>query len=439
MVKFNKEGINNLQEKIDNEKFKNSFKLKQTDFTRNRKMNFKDVICYIINKKGLCTNMEINNYFEKINSDNLISAQSLLDQRKKLNPVAFFELNKDYIKNFYNDFPNEVKTYNGYLVKAIDGSDIEVPNSKKSKENYGYINGDSENGIPRASASCVYDVLNKYITTSTINPYRTSEMEMSRVQMQEDSEISNKYKSIYVMDRGYVCIETMVFCLLTNKKFIIRLDSRAYTKERSKITTNDEYIDFKYTKDRTAKRYFRDENLRQYARELKSSNLRIVTHTLNTGEVEQLITNLAKEEMKYEDIIYLYSLRWGIETTYYSLKEKLEMERFTSSNKIIVEQDFYSSILVFNMISSMKKEAEEKIEKKKYKYEMKINDSMAIGLFKNEFILILLEEDKNKKNEMYEKLVTKISKFKIPIRKDRKFPIVFRADNKHSFNKLKNF
>ena len=189
MVKFNKEGINNLQEKIDNEEFKNSFKIKRTDFTRNRKMNFKDVICYIINKKGLCTNMEINNYFEKINSDNIISVQALLDQRKKLNPVAFFELNKDYIKNFYNDFPNEVKTYNGYLVKAIDGSDIEVPNSKKSKENYGYINGDSENGIPRASASCVYDVLNKYITTSTINPYRTSEMEMSRVQMQEDSEI----------------------------------------------------------------------------------------------------------------------------------------------------------------------------------------------------------------------------------------------------------
>jgi len=66
VVKFNKEGINNLQEKIDNEEFKNSFKIKRTDFTRNRKMNFKDVICYIINKKGLCTNMEINNYFEKL-------------------------------------------------------------------------------------------------------------------------------------------------------------------------------------------------------------------------------------------------------------------------------------------------------------------------------------------------------------------------------------
>ena len=58
---------------------------------------------------------------------------------------------------------------------------------------------------------------------------------------------------------------------------------------------------------------------------------------------------------------------------------------------------------------------------------------------KNYFILILLEEDKNKKNEMFDTLVNKISKFKIPIRKDRKFPIVFKSENKHSFNKLKNF
>lgn len=70
---------------------------------------------------------------------------------------------------------------------------------------------------------------------------------------------------------------------------------------------------------------------------------------------------------------------------------------------------------------------------------MKINDSTAIGLFKNEFILILLEEDENKKNEMFDTLINKISKFKIPIRKSRKFPIVFKSENKHSFNKLKNF
>ena len=113
--------------------------------------------------------------------------------------------------------------------------------------------------------------------------------------------------------------------------------------------------------------------------------------------------------------------------------------KFTSSFKILIEQDFFSSVLVFNMIQSMIKEAEEKIEKNKYKYEMTINENMAIGLFKNEIIYIMLEEDDNKRLELYDKLVNKISKYKIPIRKDRKYKINFRPDNKHSFNKLKSF
>lgn len=64
---------------------------------------------------------------------------------------------------------------------------------------------------------------------------------------------------------------------------------------------------------------------------------------------------------------------------------------------------------------------------------------MAIGLFKNEMIYIMLEEDDNKRLELYDKLVNKISKYKIPIRKDRKYKINFRTNNKHSFNKLKSF
>ena len=93
MIKFNKEGIDKLQEKIDDNEFKNTYKIKQSDFTRNRKMSFKDIIYYIINKKGICTKMEINSYFEKVNSNKTISVQSLLNQ-KKLNPEVFISLNK---------------------------------------------------------------------------------------------------------------------------------------------------------------------------------------------------------------------------------------------------------------------------------------------------------------------------------------------------------
>lgn len=75
------------------------------------------------------------------------------------------------------------------------------------------------------------------------------------------------------MDRGYVSIELMLYCIMNNIKFLIRLDGTAYKNERESITTNDE-------------------TMRLYAKEIKSSKLRVVTYVLNTGEVEQLITNL---------------------------------------------------------------------------------------------------------------------------------------------------
>ncbi len=142
------------------------------------------------------------------------------------------------------------------------------------------------------------------------------------------------------------------------------------------------------------------------------------------------------DEFTYDDIVELYGKRWGIETLYDSLKRKLKTEKFTSSFKTIIEQDFFSSVLVFNMISSMIKEAEEKIEQQKYKHEMTINENMAIGLFKNEMIKIMLEEDENKRLKLYDNLINKMSKYKIPIRKDRKYKVHFSPYNKNSYNKL---
>ena len=88
------------------------------------------------------------------------------------------------------------------------------------------------------------------------------------------------------------------------------------------------------------------------------------------------------------------------------------------------------------MISSMMKEAEEKIEKRKYKHEMTVNENMAIGLFKNKMIKIMLEEDENKRLKRYDKLIEKMAKYKIPIRKDRKYKVHFSPYNKNSYNKL---
>ena len=51
-------------------------------------------------------------------------------------------------------------------------------------------------------------------------------------------------------------------------------------------------------------------------------------------------------------------------------------------------------------------------------------------------IKIMLEEDENKRLKLYDNLINKMSKYKIPIRKDRKYKVHFSPYNKNSYNKL---
>jgi len=437
MIKFGYKGLNIIKIKVNSKALKERGKNNAESFTRKRKMGFVNLMHYILNKKGLSTNMEINNFFNKTNQDITMSAQSLLDQRLKLNPEVFIDLNQEYLKTFYDEYEEtDVKTYKGYLLKAIDGSDFEIPNTKKSKETYGVVKTKIES-IPRATVSTCYDLLNQYILDVIPEKFRTSEIEMAKRHMLKDQEITKGYQSIYIMDRNYVSLEFMTYMIKNNIKFLSRLQSSYYEKETNKMNSIDEVVELEHTKDRLDKRIFRDKELRKYAKSKTSTKIRILKYILNTGEIEYLITNM--EDFEYEEIVNLYSKRWGIETLYNSLKNKLQIEKFTSSNKTIIEQDIYAGVLVYNMIQTMKNEATEEIEQKKYKHEMRVNENIAIGLFKNEMIDILLEEDDEKRLEKYDNLSKKMLKYKIPIRKDRNYKIEPRIKNKNSFNKLKGF
>ncbi len=131
IIKIRIKGIELIRNKINSEELKTTGRLKKTSFTRKRKLGFTKLMKYILNKKGLTTSMEINNFYNDSNEEENISNQSLLDQRLKLNPEVFITLNKDYLKLFYQDHKEEVKLYKGYLLKAIDGSDFE--NTKYEK------------------------------------------------------------------------------------------------------------------------------------------------------------------------------------------------------------------------------------------------------------------------------------------------------------------
>jgi len=82
----------------------------------------------------------------------------------------------------------------------------------------------------------------------------------------------------------------------------------------------------------------------------------------------------------------LYNKRWGIETKYLELKQRLELENFSGRLVDMVKQDFFTLMMVANMVASMVREANRKARKKGEgngnKYEHQVNVNHTIGVYK---------------------------------------------------------
>jgi hypothetical protein len=99
-----------------------------------------------------------------------------------------------------------------------------------------------------------------------------------------------------------------------------------------------------------------------------------------------------------------------------------------------VKQDFWARALVFNTVQDLVSGAEERLEarfrKRAYRYETRINGNIAVGLFKEQFIRLVLEEDTGRKNELF--LLPKAAMIKsiVPVR-----TLPGKERRRHYFNK----
>ncbi len=84
----------------------------------------------------------------------------------------------------------------------------------------------------------------------------------------------------------------------------------------------------------------------------------------------------------------------GNQKKYHTLKNKMKFESVTGKASICVYQDFGALILVYNMIQYIRKSVDEGATSARWnngsKYPMHTNENIAIGLFKESMIKILL-------------------------------------------------
>lgn len=90
------------------------------------------------------------------------------------------------------------------------------------------------------------------------------------------------------------------------------------------------------------------------------------------------------------------------------------MENFTGKTPQLIEQDIYATLYLSNIVQDciwevkLKNKTEGRYDN--YKYEMKINQNITIGIIKEAFIDMILEEDEEKKEKKYLKMIDEIRK-----------------------------
>lgn len=386
-------------ELINSDEYRKRNITKQTAFTRNRKLTFPIMIVLLLNFLTRTMQIELDDFFANVleTDTDSVTKQAFFKARKNILPDAFNELffmTRDMILN-----QNKIKRYNGYRIFAIDGSELSLHRTKDNQDIFKPGNHSHENKT-NAEISLLYDVVSNYVVDAQIGSIGVSEREYAKRNLTYFSKNCDE-KDIVIFDRGYPSRDMIAVMSDMGCKYLMRLQ-RSTFKGIKENPSSDFRVDI-VVGDCTY-------------------SVRVVRVTLNTGEVETLITNLSEDEFCTNDFLDLYFLRWGIETVYDTLKNKLLIEKFAGKSTIAVLQEYYAMMFILNCVAAMSATINRKLTsiKSGCKYQYRANVNLMIGYFKHRLSALLLFADKAL--VICKRLILLCLKQPVPIIKGRSVP-----------------
>ena len=328
-------------------------------FIRERKMKYHDYIKFIFWNKGRNNDIEAIEFFKVFSNKKYetMSHQAIGKQRVFIKPELFIMIYKRFINKIYSE-NKHFSDFKGYIVTACDGSIFDLPNVTLTHQEFDIEDKTKfSNQRIRARVSGIMDVNSKLMLTCKIVERTIKETNLAMEHLKDLKSRFNIEKMITIYDRGYNSVELMLYTEKLNSKFLIRLTKNNFIKQRRRIMGNNKIIQINLTNSMI--KDFEDENLREIAKKMGRYNLRIVELTLENGTTEILATNLDSNEFSIEEIKELYAQRWSIETGFKKLKSQIMIERFSGHRRIIIEQDFYASIFIYNIATAIQWDGEQ--------------------------------------------------------------------------------
>ena len=354
------------------------------DVSRNRKLDFENLIKSIVFSSGKPIREELYDYFNF--STDTATSSAFVQQRAKLKPEAFEYLMKEVNKAYPCN-----ETYKGYHLIAVDGSDLCISYDVNDAETY--INHGKQKGYNLIHINSAYDILNKRYVDTII---RGSKHHGEQYSMYTMAERFDNGKAIFIADRNYSTWNNMEHIIKAGQKFLIRVqDIHSRTSNIRKFDLPDSEFDLDIETILTTKatkevkehpdKYRLLSNISTFDFISKDDpyypvKYRTVRFRINGDEeYESILTNLDRETFPPDEIKRLYNLRWGIEISFRHLKYSADLSAIHARNRNSIRQEIWARIILYNLCMIMIQEAiKHKSRSLKYVYTVNITRCIHI-------------------------------------------------------------
>ena len=373
---------------INTIEFKIKHKIKQSDFTRDVKLTFAIMMSLMIKKSSKSSQNSLNDM--TLNSDigYTVTNSAYTQARAKLNYTAFIEMKDKSVEMFYGD--GEYNRYKNFRLLAVDSSIVILPNSDDIKKEFNPTVAkcqldDFSKEVVQVRVSTLYDVMNNMALDAMIrNKVNKEENNLvaydERTLAIEHLSCCNK-EDLVIFDRGYPSYELFAnYAQTTN--FLCRIKRSSFIKAKSLFAPHCEHKDIvlEINAPKKIKDALRKANLPT------KMKVRFVQVTLDNGMIEVLATNILDDKvLQTSDFMELYARRWGIETYYDVLKNRLSLENFTGLTALAVKQDFYATIFLANYEAMLVYDTNVELQEKAgdNKYAQQVNKAQSFNAIKH--------------------------------------------------------
>lgn len=356
------------------------------DFSRNRKLDFVNLMKSVIFMSGKPIKEEMYDYFDY--DFNTATASAFVQQRSKLKPEAFEIL----LKRLNTTYPCE-KRFHSYRLIAVDGSDLIIPYDINDVDTY--IPNPVHKGHNQIHINSAYDVLNHRYVDTIIRGYSHSDEQYSMYTMAERFDD----KAIFIADRNYSTWNNMEHIIRANQMFLIRckdinsngnlrkfnlpdcefdtdIETILTTKQTDEVRNNPDKYRFLST---SSTFDFIDKEHPFYPVHYRAVRFKID----GAEEYESVITNLDRDLFPPDLIKKLYNMRWGIETSFRHLKYSADLSALHCRKRSSIRQEIWARLILYNLSMIMIEEAVKHSDMRKAKYTYYLNITRCIHIIRN--------------------------------------------------------